>query len=70
MIILKIRPLYESRLDHYQEEISKGTYRQYTTGFFYGKPDENTQIYDSNTYIKEYTYLGMIAEKCRRILQL
>ena len=34
------------------------TYRQFTTGFFYGKPDENTQIYDNNTYQKEYTYLG------------
>ncbi|MBB5264513.1 putative protease [Catenibacillus scindens] len=52
--------LYESRLDYYQEEISKGTYRLYTTGFFYGKPDENSQIYDNNTYIKEYTYLGII----------
>ena len=52
--------LYESRLDDYREEISKGTYRLYTTGFFYGKPDENSQIYDNNTYIKEYTYLGII----------
>ena len=42
----------------YQEQISNCTYRQFTTGFFYGKPDENTQIYDNNTYQKEYTYLG------------
>ena len=48
--------LYESRLDDYRREISKGTYRAYTTGFFYGKPDENAQIYDHNTYIKTYTY--------------
>ena len=33
--------LYESRMDHYREEIAKGTY-------------------DSNTYIKSYTYLGLI----------
>ena len=38
------------------------TYRQYTTGFFFGKPDENTQIYDSNTYIREYTYLGIVGD--------
>ena len=25
-------------------------------------PDENTQIYDSNTYVKEYTYLGIVGE--------
>ena len=54
---------YKSRIPFYKEEIAKCTYRQYTTGFFFGKPDENTQIYDSNTYIKEYTYLGMIGEK-------
>lgn len=52
---------YEENLPYYRSEISKCTYRQYTTGFFYGKPDENTQIYDSNTYRKEYTYLGQVA---------
>lgn len=54
---------YRERLSFYKSEIAKCTYRQYTTGFFFGKPDENTQIYDSNTYIKEYTYLGIIGEK-------
>lgn len=44
------------------EEISKCTYRQFTTGFYFGKPDEHTQIYDNNTYINEYIYLGMIEE--------
>jgi putative protease len=55
--------LYRSRIPFYKSEISKCTYRQYTTGFFFGKPDENTQIYDTNTYVKEYTYLGIIAGK-------
>ena len=54
--------LYESRMDYYKDEIAKCTYRQFTTGFFYGKPDHDTQIYDSNTYIKAYTYLGLIGE--------
>ena len=31
--------------------------------FFYGKPDHESQIYDSNTYVKEYTYLGIVGEK-------
>ena len=44
----------------YLDQISNCTYRQFTTGFFFGKPDENTQIYDSNTYNKEYTYLGIV----------
>lgn len=59
---LRSEEYYRSRLDFYREEIAKCTYRQYTTGFFFGKPDENTQIYDSNTYIREYTYLGTVEE--------
>ena len=59
---LKDPELYRSRIPFYKSEISKCTYRQYTTGFFFGKPDENTQIYDTNTYVKEYTYLGVAGE--------
>lgn len=51
---------FEEILPWAKEEISKCTYRQFTTGFYFGKPDENTQIYDSNTYINEYIYLGII----------
>lgn len=51
---------YRANMDWYKAEISKCTYRQFTTGFFFGKPDENTQIYDSNTYVNEYIYLGII----------
>lgn len=51
---------YRANMSWYKEEISKCTYRQFTTGFYFGKPDENTQIYDSNTYINEYIYLGII----------
>ncbi|MBS5387509.1 MAG: U32 family peptidase [Clostridiales bacterium] len=54
--------LYEQNMPWYLEQISNCTYRQFTTGFFFGKPDENTQIYDSNTYVKEYTYLGIVEE--------
>lgn len=51
---------YKANMPWYQEQISNCTYRQFTTGFFYGKPDHNAQIYDSNTYVKEYTYLGFV----------
>lgn len=56
------RELYEKNMPWYLEQIVGCTYRQFTTGFFFGKPDENTQIYDNNTYVKEYTYLGIIGE--------
>jgi putative protease len=54
---------YQENIPYYKEEISKCTYRQFTTGFFFGKTDENAQIYDNNTYVKEYTYLGIINGK-------
>ena len=54
--------LYQSNMDYYREEISKCTYRQFTTGFYFGKTTEEFQIYDSNTYIREYTYLGMVEQ--------
>lgn len=54
---------YRANMEWYKAEIGKCTYRQFTTGFFFGKPDENTQIYDSNTYMTEYTYLGIVGEK-------
>ena len=60
---LKDPNYYKSRLPFYKSEISKCTYRQYTTGFFFGKPDETTQIYNESTYVREYTYLGIIGEE-------
>lgn len=53
---------YEENMPWYRQQIASCTYRQFTTGFFYGKPDESTQIYDNNTYVKEYTYLGIVEE--------
>lgn len=54
--------LYEAHMPWYLDQISNCTYRQFTTGFFYGKPSEEAQIYDNNTYLKEYTYLGIVGE--------
>ena len=53
---------YRKNMPWYQEQIRSCTYRQFTTGFFYGKPDETSQIYDNNTYEKGYTYLGIVWE--------
>ena len=51
---------YHENMAWYKAEIAKCTYRQFTTGFYFGKPDEHTQIYDSNTYVNEYVYLGTV----------
>ena len=57
---MKDPALYEKNMPWYQDQISNCTYRQFTTGFFYGKPTEEAQIYDNKTYLKEYTYLGIV----------
>jgi len=54
---------YQENMPWYLDQISNCTYRQFTTGFFYGKPSEEAQIYDSNTYLREYTYLGIVGEQ-------
>lgn len=55
--------LYQENMPWYLDQISNCTYRQFTTGFFFGKPNEESQIYDNNTYVKEYTYLGIVGEE-------
>jgi len=54
--------LYRKNLPYYRQEIAKCTYRRFCTGFYFGKPGEEAQIYDASTYIKEYTYIGIISE--------
>lgn len=49
---------YEANKAVYADELTKGTYRDYTTGFFFGRPSDDAQIYDNNTYKKTYVYLG------------
>lgn len=57
---LKSPALYQEHMPWYVDQISNCTYRQFTTGFFFGRPSDEAQIYDSNTYVKEYTYLGIV----------
>ncbi len=51
---------YKANIEWYKEQIGNCTYREFTTGFFFGKPTTQDQIYDSNTYKKEAVYLGMV----------
>ncbi len=51
---------YRANMEWYKAEIGKCTYREFTTGFYFNKPDSTTQIYDSNTYVKNYTYIGTV----------
>lgn len=57
--------LYQEHLPWYLDQISNCTYRQFTTGFFFGRPTDEAQIYENNTYVKEYTYLGIVGERTK-----
>lgn len=54
--------LYRKNMDYYRSEIAKCTYRNFTTGFFFGKPGTDAQVYDNNVYCRNYTYLGIAEE--------
>ena len=41
-------------------ELTKVSHREYTGGFYFGKPDEKQQLYTSNTYIQEYNIVGVV----------
>ena len=51
---------YRGNMDWYLHEIGKCTYRKFNTGFFFGRPTEESQIYDNSTYISEAVYLGIV----------
>ncbi|MCD8300993.1 MAG: U32 family peptidase [Clostridiales bacterium] len=54
---------YQEHAADYLREVSECTRRKFSTGFFYGKPDDTAMIYDSNTYIRDYTFLGVVGER-------
>ncbi len=59
---LKSPELYESKKDYYIQEVAKASYRGFTTGFYYGKPSQNEQIYTTSAYIRNYDFIGMVKE--------
>ena len=46
--------------DRWLEEMSKASHREYTTGFYLGKPTGKEQIYESGSYIREYDFVGLV----------
>ena len=53
---------YRANLPWYRKQIAACVNRGFSTGFFFGKPTEEAMVYDSNTYNRDYTYLGYIEE--------
>jgi len=53
---------YQANKATYMEDLRKCSHRKFTTGFYEGKPDDEAQIYDSNTYVRDYTFVGRVAK--------
>lgn len=53
---------YESMKKYYLDEVSKTSHRNFTTGFYFGKPTEKDQVYTNNTYIRDYDFVGMVED--------
>ena len=58
--LLESEEKYRANMDWYLEQIRRCTYRRFTTGFYFGKPSEESMVYDNNTYVNESVYLGVV----------
>ena len=41
-------------------ELTKVSHREYTKGFFFGKPDANQQLYTTNSYVRDFDLVGVV----------
>ena len=53
---------YTAGMDWYRREIRKCTYRDFTTGFYFGRPDTQSMVYTDNTYSSDAVFLGIVEE--------
>lgn len=53
---------YQNNIPVYFDEITKCTNRRFTTGFYFGKPSSEAQVYENSTYVKDFIYLGRVDE--------
>ena len=47
---------------YYLDEIKKVSHRDFTSGFFYGKANESSQVYEKNSYIRGYDFIGIVLD--------
>lgn len=54
--------LYKKNLPIYLEEIRKVSHRDFTNGFYFGKTNEEDQVYETNSYIKDWDFVGVVLD--------
>lgn len=44
------------------EELCKVSHRPYTTGFYFGRPTSDGQVYETSSYIRDYELVGVVTD--------
>src|SRR5690554_1595040 len=44
------------------KEIKKVSHRDFTTGFYFGRPKDDAQVYTNSSYIRGYDFVGMVLD--------
>ena len=44
----------------WMSELKKASHREFTTGFYFDKPTDEDQNYQTSAYIREYSFIGMV----------
>lgn len=52
------------------DELKKASYRDFTHGFYTGKPDSDAQNYGSSSYIRNYDFVGVVSEQKDNLTQI
>ena len=55
-------PLYESKKAEYLNAVMKSANRDFSTGFYLGRPDESSQIFDGATHRRTYDFVGIVRD--------
>jgi len=48
--------------DKWLKEIQKASHRDFTTGFYFGKPTDEAQVYTTSSYIRGYDFVGLVLD--------
>lgn len=48
--------------EEWLDELSKASHRKFGTGFYFGKPDSEGQIYESSSYVRDYAFVGLVLD--------
>ncbi len=48
--------------EEWLNEIKKASHRDFTTGFYFGKPTEKDQVYGTSSYIRNYDFVGLVLD--------